>query len=235
MLIREYGTGRLGCVVFFPGQHGGAATYEGNLFPLLVAQGVRVFAASYPGQDGAPGRASIAEVNILASKAVALVTSHCGSKHTIVLGRSLGTMVAAYSIGHNPVAGLILISAAPSLSSAINVYVRSHWYLYPFRIIRIRSLMHRDYSLTQALRSSAAVPVLVFQGTQDQQTPLEPLRSEFPLPRWARIIAVPGGTHQDTYLVASEAIMAAVKSFLRSSKPNNSFEADGAAATQLQR
>jgi hypothetical protein len=72
MLIREYGTGRLGCVVFFPGQHGGAATYERSLFPLLMAQGVRVFAASYPGQDGAPGRASIAEVNILASKAVAL-------------------------------------------------------------------------------------------------------------------------------------------------------------------
>jgi pimeloyl-ACP methyl ester carboxylesterase len=235
MLVREYGTGRLGCVVFFPGQNGGATTYEQSLFPLLVAQGVRVFAASYPGQDGAPGRASIAEVNILASKAVALVTSHCGSKHTIVLGRSLGTMVAAYSIGHNPVAGLILVSAAPSLSSAINVYVRSHWYLYPFRMLRARSLIRRDYSLTQALRSSAAVPVLVFQGTQDQQTPLEPLRSEFPLPCWARIIAVPGGTHQDTYIVASEAIMAAVKSFLRSSKPNNSFEAAGGAATQLQR
>jgi len=158
MLIREYGTGRLGCVVFFPGQHGGAATYERNLFPLLVAQGVRVFAASYPGQDGAPGRASIAEVNILASKAVALVTSHCGSKHTIVLGRSLGTMVAAYSIGHNPVAGLILISAAPSLSSAINVYVRSHWYLYPFRMLRARSLIRRDYSLSKSWSAMCEPP-----------------------------------------------------------------------------
>jgi fermentation-respiration switch protein FrsA (DUF1100 family) len=89
--------------------------------------------------------------------------------------------------------------------------------------------MRRDYSLAQALRSSAAVPLLVFQGTQDQQTPLEPLRAEFPLPRWACIIAVPGATHQDTYIVASEAIMAAVKSFLNRSKPNSSFEVDGSA------
>jgi pimeloyl-ACP methyl ester carboxylesterase len=235
MLVRAYGTGRLGCVVFFPGQHGGVATYERTLFPLLVAQGVRVFAASYPGQDGAPGRASIAQVNILASKAVALVTSHCGSEHTIVLGRSLGTKVAAYSTGHNHVAGLILVSAAPSLSSAIDVYVRSHWYLYPFRMLRARSLLRGDYSLAQALKSSAAVPVLLFQGTQDHKTPLEPLRSEFPLPRWARIIAVPGGTHQDTYIVASGAIMAAVKSFLHRNKPNSSFEADGCAGAQLQR
>jgi acetyl esterase/lipase len=234
MLVRAYGTGRLGCVVFFPGQHGGVATYERTLFPLLVAQGVRVFAASYPGQDGAPGRASIAEVNIFASKAVALVTSDCGSKHTLVLGRSLGAMVAAYATGHNPVAGLILVSAAPSLSSAIDAQVRSHWYFYPFRMLHARSLLRRDYSLTQALRSSAVVPVLVFQGAQDQQTSLEPLRSGFPLPRWACIIAVPGGTHQDTYIVASGAIMAAVKSFLHRSKPNSSFEAD-AAVTQLQR
>ena len=235
MLVRTYGTGQLGCAVFFPGQHGGITTYERTLFPLLVAQGVRVFAASYPGQDGAPGRASIAEINILASKAVALVTSHCGSERTIVLGRSLGTMVAAYSTGHNPVAGLILVSAAPSLSSAIDVRVRSHWYLYPFRMLHSRSLLRRDYSLAQALRYSAAIPVLVFQGTQDQQTPLEPLRSEFPLPRWARIIVVQGGTHQDTYIVASGAIMAAVKSFLHRNKPNSSFEADGSAAAQLQR
>jgi len=219
MLVRAYGTGQLGCVVFFPGQHGGVATYERTLFPLLAAQGIRVFAASYPGQDGAPGRASIAEVNILSSKAVALVTSRCGAKHTVVLGRSLGTMVAAYSVAHNPVAGLILVSAAPSLSSAIDVKVRSHWYLYPLWMLRARSLLRRDYSLTQALRLSAAVPVLVFQGTQDQQTPLEPLRAGFPLPRWAHIITVPGGTHHDSYIVARGAIMAAVKSLLHRNKP----------------
>lgn len=227
MLVRAYGTDRVGCVVFFPGQHGGVATYERTLFPLLVAQGVRVFAASYPGQDGAPGRASIAQVNILASQAVAFVTSRCRSEHTIVLGRSLGAMVAAYAAGHNPVAGLILVSAAPSLSSAIDVHVRSHWYLYPFRMLRAQFLLHRDYSLAQALNSSAALPVIVFQGTKDQQTPLEPLRSEFPLPRCARIITVSSGTHEDTYIIASGAIMAAVKSFLHLNKPNNSFKEDG--------
>jgi fermentation-respiration switch protein FrsA (DUF1100 family) len=102
-------------------------------------------------------------------------------------------------------------------------------------MLRAKYLLRHDYSLTQALRYSAAVPVLVFQGTQDQQTPLKPLRAEFPLPHWARIITVPGGTHQDTYIVASGGIMAAVKSLLHRSKPNISFEADGSAAAQLQR
>lgn len=224
MLIRGYGTNRIGCVVFFPGQHGGITTYERTLFPSLVSQGIKVFAASYPGQDGAPGASTMAEVNVLASSAVSLVSRECGQKHLVVLGRSLGSMVAAYSVSLSRPAGLVLVSAAPSLSAAIASDLRSHWYLWPFRALPIRLLLCHDYSLIEALRPNTAVPVLVFQGSRDQRTPLALLRSEYTAPRWCRIIVVRGGTHLDTYLVAKEAIVEAVKGLLGRHKPNNSFE-----------
>lgn len=102
-------------------------------------------------------------------------------------------------------------------------------------MLRARPLLRRDYSLAHALRISTAVPVLVFQGSEDQRTPLESLRSEFPLPPWARIITVSGAAHQDTYIVASGAIMAAVKSVLHHNKPESSFKADGYGAAQRER
>jgi fermentation-respiration switch protein FrsA (DUF1100 family) len=214
MLLRGYGENRLGCVVFFPGQHGGIATYEKSLFPSLVSEGIKVFSASYPGQDGAPGTSGIAEVNGQASKAVALASRECGKIHTVVVGRSLGSMVAAYSLGRSHPAGLVLVSAAPSLSAAFSAQLATHWYTRPLRLLPAQSLLRRDFSLVSALGQRASVPLLLFQGTRDLQTPLELLRPEGAIPRGGRIIVVPGGTHADTYLIANRPIVEAVKALL---------------------
>jgi hypothetical protein len=44
VLIRRYGKPDLGCVVFFPGQHGNAPRYDLRLFRTFTAEGIAVFA-----------------------------------------------------------------------------------------------------------------------------------------------------------------------------------------------
>ncbi|TZF90712.1 alpha/beta hydrolase family protein [Cognatilysobacter lacus] len=222
MLLRGYGVDRLGCVLFFPGQHGGIANYEKTLIPSLASQGIRVFAASYPGQDGAPGAADVDGVKVQASKAVLFASGVCGPERTVVVGRSLGTMVAAESLNTVPAAGLVLISAAPSLSAAFHAQLRTHWYTRPLRMLPASAFVQRDISLTGALGERSLVPLVIFQGTRDLRTPLELLRIPGVVPHGAQIVMVAGGTHENTYLLANHRIVEAVKWLLSSHESDNS-------------
>lgn len=199
LLVRQYGRPRVGCVVFFPGQHGEVARYQKDLFPAYAANGLAVFALSYPGQDGAPGRTKLDEIQWLSSKALGVVSEACPLSRTVLVGRSLGSMLAAYATQGIRPAGLILEAATPSLSSAIDVRLRSHWYLSPLARLPVSKLLPHDYSLAEALTDTPSFPVVVFQGTADEQTPIGLLHAAGALPARARLVAVPGGTHSDTY------------------------------------
>lgn len=217
MLVRRYGAPLVGCVVFFPGQHGGISSYEKNLFPHFVANGIAVFALSYPGQDGAPGRSALDEVQYLAQQALSVVGQTCPLSKTVFVGRSLGSMLAAYAAGVAHPAGLVLEAATPSLSSALMVRLRSRWYLRPIAQLPVSSLLSHDYSLVEGLLSaSPTFPVIVFQGTADEQTPIEVLRAAGALPPASRLVAVDGGTHANTYLLATEPYVQSVLRMLRS-------------------
>jgi len=210
MLVRRYGLPQRGCVVFFPGQHGGIAQYEKNLFPHFVANGLAVFALSYPGQDGAPGRSELGEVRQLAQQTMGFVGQTCPLDATVFVGRSLGAMLAAYVGAAVHPAGLVLEAAAPSLSSALIVRLRSRWYLWPIAQLPVSGLLVDDYALKAALPVSLPFPVEVFQGTADEQTPIEALREPGALPPGVRLTAVDGGTHANTYLLATEPMVHAV-------------------------
>jgi pimeloyl-ACP methyl ester carboxylesterase len=207
MLVRRYGVPEVGCVVFFPGQHGGISLYEKNLFPAYVANGFAVFALAYPGQDGAPGRSDLSEVQPLVQQALTIVGNTCPPAKTIFVGRSLGSMLAAYAAGAIQPAGLILEGAAPSLSSAVLVRLRSHWYLAPLAHLPVSKILAHDYSLTNALSSSPKLPIVIFQGTADDQSPISALRTIGSLPQNAHLVAVQGGTHSNTFLLAGESIV----------------------------
>ncbi|MDQ6648479.1 MAG: hypothetical protein M3Y93_14850 [Pseudomonadota bacterium] len=60
-------------------------------------------------------------------------------------------------------------------------------------------LLRHDYSLAEALTATLSFPVVVFQGTADEQTPMGLLRPAGAIPAGARLVPVPGGTHSDTY------------------------------------
>jgi alpha-beta hydrolase superfamily lysophospholipase len=214
LLVRKYGNPSVGCVVFFPGQHGNIAAYESDLFPAFTAQGLAVLAISYPGQNGAAGRANLSEIPALIQRAVAELGGECPSSRTVFYGRSLGSMLAAYSASRSVPAGLILESAAPSLSAALRVQLASRWYLKPLVLLPISKLLAHDYSLPEALLKAPALPVVLFQGTADTQTPLK-LLEDIKLPSNLLLVPVAGGTHSTTFVLARRQLVATALSMLR--------------------
>ena len=214
LLVRRYGEARLGCVMFFPGQHGNLQSYENSLFPSFTAQGIAVLAVAYPGQDGALGAADFLSLESLYTQAFSAATAACQGRPVVLYGRSFGAMVASYSAANHQAAGLILESAAPSLSTAVRVRLASHWYSAPLIALPISALLPRKFSLAQALSRIQSTPTVCFQGSADRETPLLSLQND-PSLNGLRIFVVSGGTHADTYVVAESKIVEQAVSMLR--------------------
>ena len=211
LLLRRYGEQVGGCVVLFPGQHGGAATY----IPSYVAAGLEVFAMAYPGQDGAFGHTDLEEIENLVGQALVSVERSCKPERTVLVGVSLGATLASYARTSPRVAGLVLVSATPSLSSAINVRLRSNWYTAPLALLPLEALLPHDYSLVEGLRQHPGVKVVVFQGTLDEQTPLKLLYKPNALPEGTEVMPVTNGTHSNTFSLSQEAQVAHTLRMLR--------------------
>jgi pimeloyl-ACP methyl ester carboxylesterase len=205
-----------GCVVFFPGQRGGLDRYANSPFPELAHAGLVVYAVAYPGQDGAPGRARIDDVQTLAATAVAKVVDTCGRAQTVVLGRSLGAMIAAYAAGALPPAGLVMESAAPSLSAGIRGALRERWYLRPLALLPIERIVPHDFSIAEAV--PAELHAAIFQGSADTRTPLADFGPEPGEPARMPLVVVPGGTHTDTLQRATPAIIATMLGMIHGSE-----------------
>lgn len=224
MRVRRFdstlGAPRQGCIVFFPGRQGGLDRHAHDLFPDLEKAGLVVYAVAYPGQDGAPGRARIDDVQALAATAVAKVVATCGRTHTVVVGRSLGAMIAAYAAGAAPPAGLVLESAAPSLSAGIRSTLREHWFLRPLALLPIEQIVPHDFSLAEAV--PAPLHLVIFQGSADTRTPLADFSPDADADADASarmpIFVVAGGTHADTLQRAKPAMIAAMLGMIRGSE-----------------
>jgi len=217
MVVRRFArtesSGSLGCVVYFPGHEGGLDRYARDLFPDLERAGLVVYAVAYPGQDGAPGPARIDDVQFLAARVVSMVAATCGRTRTVVAGRSLGAMIAAYACGDTSPAGLVLESTAPSLSAGIRGTLREHWFLRPLVLLPIGEIVAHDFSLAQALPSR--LHVAIFQGSADTQTSVEDLSVEAV---HAPIVVVDGGTHADTLERARPAMIATMLGMIHGSQ-----------------
>ena len=220
MIVRRFDRGaaqpRHGCVVYFPGHQGGLDRYANELFPDFENAGLDVYAVAYPGQDGAPGRARIDDVQALAATAVAMVIGTCGRAHTVVVGRSLGAMIAAYAAGAMSPAGLVMESASPSLSAGIRGSLRGRWFLRPLALLPIERIVKHDFSLAEALPSD--LHAAVFQGSADARTPLADFRSDPGGLERLPIIVVAGGTHADTLRHAKQAMIATALGMIRGSE-----------------
>ena len=212
LLVRRYGQAKVGCVVFFPGQHGATATY--NLANYTTA-GLAVFSVAYPGQDGASGHTELSEIEGLVDHAVATVANTCSQNRTVFVGVSLGAMLAAYASHSTKPAGVVLLSAAPSLSSAVRIRLRSHWALAPLSLLPLPTLLTHDYSLVESLGQPPSAQVVIFQGTNDDQTPIRLLYSPDILLAGVRVIGVSGGTHSTTFVLSQKAQLSTILEMLR--------------------
>jgi alpha-beta hydrolase superfamily lysophospholipase len=203
VLLRRYTEGRRACVIFFPGQHGMAAGYD---FRFLGESGIAVWVLAYPGQDGAAGRTDLHDIVGDVAAAVRALDGACPAQQRVFVGVSLGATLAAHVAREVAPAGLVLVSAAPSLSTAISTRLRSHAWSAPLALLPISHIVPDDYRLDDALIAIRARSVLVFQGTADEQTPLPALREMLASLPGVTVVGVPGGTHSSSFFLSREAM-----------------------------
>lgn len=215
LTLHRFGQGQLGCVLFFPGRHGNQPRYEQSLIPAFLKEGIVVFLVSYPGQDGTTGRVGIDEIQLLAVSARQFVEQQCTPERTVLVGRSLGSMIAAYASANSSIAGLLLESASPSLSSSLRHGLAARWWTQPLGLLPIERLLREDYSLRHAFPQESSFPISVIQGAGDTETPLSELLPRDALPAGTTLMTVEAGTHSNTYLIAPEAHVRAVLAMLK--------------------
>jgi alpha-beta hydrolase superfamily lysophospholipase len=202
VLIRRYGMEPSeGCVVFFPGQHGGLSDYEKHLIPMLRTADATVYAIAYPGLDGAQGRSTRATLFSDVNRALDVIAGHTPCRdRTVFVGRSLGASVALFSAARYKPNALILEGVAPTLTSAIQAALRQSVFTHAWTVLPIHRLVGEDYALAPLIETLNPTPVVVVQGTQDSVTPLADLK-ELSGFKNVELIAVEGAAHSNAYLI----------------------------------
>jgi acetyl esterase/lipase len=204
-LIRQYGGAR-NCVIFFPGQHGGISTYERILFPAIRQAGAAIYALSYPGQDGAQGRSHRA--TILKDVAVAIAAigreTSCQPNNAVFVGRSLGASVAVYAAQDTQPKGILLDGVGLTLTDAIHAAIERHTLMRPWVLLPLTRVV-QDESLVPVIRSLKAIPIVIFQGTNDQVTPFMETQARLAHEDNVRFFAVNGAAHNNAYMLAQDA------------------------------
>lgn len=185
-----------GCVVFFPGQHG-LGGFESRIVPLMASRGVATFTATYaPAPRGS--RLTLAQAERFALGVVRQVEARCGERY-VVVGRSLGAMVAAYAVRQHHPAALLLEGASPSLAAAVRSMLKP-WLGHRLAgLVPVERLLARNYNLQDALGAERRFPVTIIQGTHDLQTPMSDLAEPGALPSGVEIVPVQGADHQGTW------------------------------------
>ena len=219
LLIREYGKSEKQCIIFFPGRHGGIKKYEKTFFKILNDNNFKVFSISYSGQDGAMGEVNnIASLINLITDAIKEISLRCPPKKTIIYGRSLGATIAAYSAEKTKVSGVILESVSPSLSLAIKNHLNSKWYLRPLKILPINIILPKNYELVKPLSLLISMPVSIFQGTNDLETPLSQLQQSWVYSDNVSLHTIKTGVHSNTYIKATNKIVKVAEAMLQQPK-----------------
>ncbi|WP_343815056.1 alpha/beta hydrolase [Colwellia asteriadis] len=202
-LIRSYGDENGACIIFFPGQRGGVKYYERTLFNRFQSVGFQVFSLSYPGQEGAIARVDSVERFIVEIKEeVERISLDCLPSKTIVYGRSLGATLAAYSANTPYIVGVILEGASISLDKAIYHYLYKRWYLKPLNLLPIHALLRENYPLLDALVGLSEKPVVIYQGENDEVTPLRDISILLNHSDTVDLKVVANGKHHNTYYLA---------------------------------
>jgi pimeloyl-ACP methyl ester carboxylesterase len=172
-----------GAVLYFGGN---AEDVSGSIGPLLAAFPDReVVMLHYRGYGGSAG--SPTEADIAADAAGLFDKVHALHPDVIVVGRSLGTGVAARLASTRPVAGLVLVTPYDSL---LGIAQKS------FPLFPVRFLLIDKYESWRYVPKITA-PVLILRAERDETIPAastEALRDRFPAGQ-VRYAVVAGASH----------------------------------------
>lgn len=188
--------------------HGNAGSREHRLHNLqgLHAAGIATLIVDYRGFGGSTGRPSEEGLHRDALAAFDWLAARVAPRPVACFGRSLGAAVAARLATVRPCAALVLESpftTAREMARRVLPLPGIGW------IARAR------YDVLAAVRS-VTVPLLVIHGEADEVVPFAMGRRVFEAaasPDKA-FHAVPGGTHNDTYVVAGRAYWPWLREFL---------------------
>jgi uncharacterized protein len=189
--------------------HGNAGSREQRLHNLQGLQrlGVSVLIFDYRGYGGSTGTPSEDGLARDADAALDWLRGQAGARPIVYFGRSLGGAVAAALALRHPPAGLILES---TFTSAREMAGRV------LPLPGVRYLMRSRYDALAAV-GALRVPLLLIHGEADEVVPFAMGRRlyEAAASPAKAFHAVPGGHHNDTYLLAGPAYWDWLREFLR--------------------
>ena len=227
LVVRRFGSGAAGCVLWFPAGHGGVERNARELFEDVTRAGLVVYAVAWPGQDGAPGRVRWEPLHALAARAATGVIARCGAPRTVIAGEGIGGLVAALATStlmQRP-AGLVLETVSPTFAAAVRAHLREHASTRALALLPLEQLLPHDEVLADAI--GADLHAVAFQGTADAQAPVAELRpGAAPQGERPAVIAVQEGTHADTRARAKAAMIATALDMIRDARRQQRTAAD---------
>ena len=227
LLVRRFGGGEAGCVLWFPDERGGVERDARELFDDVTRAGLVVYAIAWPGQDGAPGRVHWDALRPLAARAAAEVIARCGAARTVLAGERLGGLVAALAstaLMQRP-AGLVLESVSPTFAATLRARLRERLPTQALALLPLERLLPHDEVLADAI--GADLHAVAFQGTADAQAPIAELRpGTAPQGLRPSVIEVREGTHADTRSRAKATMIATMLDMIRDARRQQRNAAD---------
>jgi len=155
-----------------------ARWFAGRSVYLLAYRG-------YGASDGQPGEAALQADALAFYDAVA--ARHPG-RPVDLIGRSLGSGIAAYVVAHRPVARLVLVTPYGRMADVAAAH-------YPW--LPVRRLLRERYDSIAALREFRG-PVLILRAGRDAVVPPSSTDDLIAsLPRPPRVVAFPAAGHDD--------------------------------------
>jgi uncharacterized protein len=185
----------------------GNLTISADIIPHLLRAGMNVLFFDYRGYGKSSGRATMRGVLRDAATAAGF-HDQLRPRHlpSILYGFSLGGAVAAQLIRRHPFDGLILQSTFTSLPRLTRV-------LHPR--LPLHLVAGRAFDTLSVVRE-LKVPLLVMHGTDDEVIPSAMAHEIYAAcPAERRFLQVRGGLHKDLYLREPDALVEALREFLR--------------------
>lgn len=206
-IVREYESDNGSrCAIYFPGQHGGIPRYEKEVFGPAVGRGVTVYAISYPGYEGASGKATFESVRAATRSAVDYIGKNtpCKISESVFIGRSLGSAIAFENALIYKPRGLLLDSVSPSIGPVVKEKMRRIPLLWPARILPIERLLEFDLDMNEGLKELGNTPIVIMQGALDILTKPENIRETVKDQPNVELIVVGGASHSTVVVEAGE-------------------------------
>ena len=193
-------------LIWYHGNAGNISHRLHNARELIERLGLDIVLVDYRGyglSEGTPYESGLYLDGLAIYDAV--VTRGFTPERIVLFGRSLGAAVAVEVALKRPVGGLVLEAAFRS----VRAMARSVYPFVPSFLIRTRLDNERKISQIRA-------PKLILHGDRDELVPISHGRALFKLalpPK--RFFAIPGASHNDTYVVGGSTYFEAWEQFLR--------------------